>query len=610
MYFRELSEYFSTIEHTQSRLEMTYILSDLFKKISPDEISCVLYLLQGRIAPLFVKSDFGMGEKMVIKALVKALHIEQNVFIRQYKKSGDIGLTVESIRHGMHTIEEDDISVKAVFDQLKKIASEGGEGSQERKMSILSHLIRTLDPLSCRYVVRIPIATLRLGFSDMTILDALSWMLAGDKSLRKHIEKAYHVRPDLGYIGSILKKKGIMGIRHVAPALFTPILMMRAERLSNAQDIIEHIGKCAVEPKYDGFRLQIHCQKLKVNPAMAGEKLKIAKNKVRLYSRNLEDVTRMYPDLVEGIIKEAKIDEIICEGEAIGFNPSTGDFLPFQETVQRKRKYDITEKAKEIPLKLFLFDALLIDGKTLLDTPFSKRRSLLSDSFIKGKIDASTVFVADEKIIDDPKKLELLFEESVSKGLEGVIAKKLDGVYRAGAREWNWIKYKKSYSSKLTDTIDCLVMGYDVGRGKRTDFGIGAFLVGIYDPKKDVFVTVSKIGTGLTDEEWKTLKVKSQKLKVKSQPKNYDVDRNIKCDVWLDPSIVLEVRADEITKSPVHTAGRVMKPTKTGKGEEVDTPGFALRFPRLERFRDDRRPEDATTVKEIEKMYKEQKVSS
>src|SRR3989344_4322985 len=546
-----------------------------------------------------------MGEKMVIRALVKALRIEPRIFMSQYKESGDIGLTVERIRHGMQTIEEGDISVKAVFDLLKQMAEESGEGSQERKVNILLRLIHILDSLSCKYVVRIPIATLRLGFSDRTILDALSWMLTGDKSLRKRIEKAYHVRPDLGFIGAILKKKGIEGISHIIPELFTPILMMRAERLSRAEDIIRQIGRCAVEPKYDGFRLQIHYRKIKIK----NEKLKTKENEVRLFSRNLEDVTHMYPDLVEGIIKEVTVDEIICEGEAIGFNPSTGDFLPFQETVQRKRKYGIAEKAKEIPLKLFLFDALLIDGQTLLDTVFSKRRRLLSGSFIKGKIDSSTVFVADEKIIDDPQELESLFEKSVAKGLEGVIAKKLDGVYRAGAREWNWIKYKKSYSAKLTDTVDCLVMGYDMGRGKRTGFGIGAFLVGVYDEKKDVFVTVSKIGTGLTDEEWKALKVKSQKSKVTIKPKNYLVDKGMECDVWLHPKTIVEIRADEITKSPVHTAGRVMKKTKTGKGEEIDIPGFALRFPRLERFREDKKPEDATSVKEIETMYKQQKIA-
>lgn len=591
MTFKQLAGYFDQIEKTSSRLVMTSLLAELFKKIRADEMAPVLYLLQGRVSPLFEKSEFGIGEKMVIKAIVSGVHVDKKTFLQTYKKTGDLGQAVEQFRRGIRTIEENDLSIKEVFQTLKKITEASGEGSQETKISLLAQLMRALDSLSCRYLVRIPLATLRLGFSDMTILDAFSWMIVGDKSLRRQIEKAYHVRPDLGLIGKILKEKGVAGLKQIEPTLFTPILMMRAERLANAQDIIDKIGRCGVEPKYDGFRLQIHYRQ----------------SKVRLFSRNLEDVTPMYPDLVEGIVQEAKVTEIICEGEAIGFNPATGDFLPFQETVQRKRKYDIAVKAKEIPLKLFLFDVLMVEGKNLLPVPFAQRRILLSQSFVKGKKDAATVLVADEQMVDDPKKLELLFEEAVSKGLEGVIAKKLDGVYRAGAREWNWIKYKKSYSSKLTDTVDCLIMGYDVGKGKRAGFGIGAFLVGVYDEKNDRYVTVSKIGTGLTDKEWRTLKVQSLKSKVKNQPSNYIVDKNMACDVWLSPSIVVEIRADEISKSPIHTAGRIMKPTKTGKGEEVEIAGYALRFPRLERFRNDKRPDDTTTLKEVEKMYQQQR---
>lgn len=186
------------------------------------------------------------------------------------------------------------------------------------------------------------------------------------------------------------------------------------------------------------------------------------------------------------------------------------------------------------------------------------------------------------------------------------MAKRLEGTYRAGARDFNWIKYKKSYSSKLSDTIDVVVMGYDLGQGKRSGFGIGDFLIGIYDQKLDKFASVAKIGTGLTDEEWKQMKIKSDKLKVKSKPKEYDVDKMMECDIWIEPKIVVEIRADEITRSPVHTAGRVMGPSKSGSAYVVKEAGYALRFPRLERFRDDKSPQDATTLVEVEKMYKKQ----
>ncbi len=216
-----------------------------------------------------------------------------------------------------------------------------------------------------------------------------------------------------------------------------------------------------------------------------------------------------------------------------------------------------------------------------------------------------TILLSEVRIVDTPLEIENLFDDAAKHGLEGVMAKKLSGAYQAGARSWNWIKYKKSYSAKIDDTIDAVVMGYDYGQGKRQGFGIGDFLIGLYDAKNDKFVTVSKIGTGLTDEEWRELKVKSQKSKVKSKPKNYDVDKAMECDFWVEPKLMVEITADEITRSAVHTAGRILEPSKNGKALMVKVPGFALRFPRLKMFRD-KRPEDATSLKEIEEMYKRQ----
>ncbi|MDO8610022.1 MAG: ATP-dependent DNA ligase [bacterium] len=593
MKFRELSTYLEKIENTSSRLEITKLLSDLFKKLSQKEIDKTLYLLQGRIAPLFEKIEFGMGEKMIIKSVVLALNIEPKLFNNQYKKIGDLGITIEEFKKQIQSFDERDLSIEETFDFLMKLAKASGEGSQETKIHILANLLRESDQLSARYLARIPLAVMRMGFSDMTVLDAFSWMITGDKSLRPIIEKAYHVCPDLGYVGSLLKEKGIEGISHIAPQLFTPIIMMRAERLSSGEEIIKQIGECAIQNKFDGFRLQIHYSKIK--------------KEVRLYSRNLEDVSFMYPDIVKGVLKEVHADEIIIEGEAIGFDPQTGSFLPFQETVQRKRKYDIEEKAKEIPLKLFAFEILYCDGVNYIYQSYKERRIVLEKHIVGiGNILEDTVIIAKEAIFNDPKKIELEFEDAISKGLEGIIAKKLDGIYQPGARGWNWIKFKRSYSSKIEDTIDCLVMGYDFGKGKRTGFGIGAFLVGVYDAKQDWFVTMAKIGTGLSDEEWKILQEQSLKFKVSKKPNQYIVDKAMECDVWIESKIVVEIKADEISRSPVHTAGRVLKLSKSGNAEEVDVPGYALRFPRLQQFRNDKNPTDATTLKEIEEMFKQQ----
>jgi len=582
MFFSELSRFFERIEKNSSRLEITKILAELFNKLNSEEIAKVVYLLQGRVGPAYKGIDFGMAERTIIKSAMSALNIDRSYFEKEFKKSGDLGATVESFKKIYTSFEEKDMEVLTVFDFFYRVATATGNGSQDVKTSLLAQLIRQLDPLSGRYLVRLPTGIIRLGFSDMTVLDAYSWMLKGDKSLRSIIETAYHVRPDLGFIGKILKEKGIKGLKEIEPEVFTPIIMMKAERMSSAKEIIKQIGKCLVEPKFDGFRLQVHY--LGSDPRRGSDPIK-SLPKVRLFSRSLEDVTFMYPDIVEGVKREVKADELIIEGEAIGYNPKTGEFLPFQETVQRKRKYDIGAKAIEVPLKLFAFELLYLNGKNFIKEPFIERRSALEKVTIKNKDISKQIIVVDnQEEVDKEKRLEEIFESAISKKLEGVIAKKIDGVYQPGARGWNWIKYKRSYSSRINDTIDCLVMGYDFGKGKRADFGMGAFLVGVLDEKKDKFVTVAKIGTGLTDVEWKELKIKSSELRIKNKPENYLVDKMAECDVWISPKIVVEIKADEITKSPTHTAG------------------LALRFPRLERFRDDKNPENVTTLEELQHM--------
>ncbi len=592
MKFQEFSTFIQSIEKTSSRVEITKILAVLFRKLKPEEFERGVYLLEGQISPRYNIVNFGMAEKMVIRAVVYAISGNQEEFTKEYKKVGDIGNVTEKYKQEHPTLLKKDLSVIEVFYKLEEIANASGEGSQDKKIRLLAGLINDLDPLSSRYIVRIPLGVLRLGFSDMTILDALSWMVTGDKSLRPSLQTAYHVRPDLGIIGRIVKEKGIKEVEKIQPAIFTPIIMMRAERLSSGEEIVKQIGESAIEPKFDGFRLQVHKKG----------------KEVKLYTRSLEDATFMYPDVVEGVRKEVTEKEVILEGEAIGYDPQTNTFLPFQETVQRKRKYGIDEKAKEIPLKLFAFELLYANGKNYVDTKFTERRKKL-EAVVKntGDVVKDTVIVANDEIVSDPKKIELLFDDALTHGLEGIIAKRLDGTYQPGARGWNWIKFKRSYSSKIEDTIDCLVMGYDYGKGKRAGFGIGAFLVGVYDEKEDRYLTVAKIGTGLKDEDWISLKARTGKLKAEKKPARYEIDKMMECDVWVTPKIVVEIKADEITRSPVHTAGRIMKVSKSGSAFEVDTAGFALRFPRLVRFREDKSPEEVTTVKEMDSLYKLQR---
>lgn len=575
MKFTQLAKYFQKLEVTASRNTMIEILSELLRETEPQEIDKVVYLTQGRVAPLFEPVEFGMAEKMVVKAVARAYGLSDSEVTEQFKKSGDLGATAEALSEKSKAARGT-LSVGEVFEKLAEIASSGGEGSVEKKVSFLAELLSQADSISARFLARIPVDNLRLGFSDMTVLDALSWMIDGTKKHKTIIETAYNIRPDLGYIASQVKGKGVAGLSHVKPKVGTPILVMRAERLTNAEDILGKTGgEAAVEPKLDGLRTQLHFKKTGISSE---------KDKVRIFSRGLENVTAMYPDLVAAAISELNEDEIILDGEAIGYDPKTGKFLPFQETVQRKRKYEVDLFSQNVPLRLVTFDCLYLNGQSLIDERYVERRKILEKIIGKGIV----IVPADMEIISDAAFMEKMFEKQVAKGLEGIMAKKLDGTYQAGARGWNWIKLKGSYTEKLADTVDAVVMGIDFGKGKRSDFGVGAFLIGVFDPDTSTYKTISKVGTGLTDEEWRELKTKSEKLKSENKPTEYDTNKIMDCDVWIKPELVGEFKADELTKSPMHTAG------------------FALRFPRLVRWRE-KKPEDSTSLKEIAQLVKLQK---
>jgi len=582
MLFIKFAQYLSEIESVSSRLAITEKLAGLFTELSAEEIAVVPYLLQGRLAPAFSGIEFGMAEKSVVKAVSLALQIDHKDFVREVLHVGDVGQAIEKARGEFTSFEQEDLPLLHVFGELQRITEATGNGSQEIKAKILALLFAKLDPLSCRYLSRIPIGQLRLGASDVTILDALSWMLTGNKSLRVQMERAYQVRPDLGYICAQIKSHGIKGIEEVKPEVFTPILMMKAERLSSGVEIIEKIGKCIVEPKYDGLRLQIHIKKFEIRNSKLENNEEINQNySVKIYTRGLEVVTHMYPDIVAAVEEDISCDNCILEGEALGYDTVNEKFLPFQETIQRKRKHDIADAAIRIPIRLMTFDLLYLNGESLLSKPLSERKQRLA-SMISSK--SSTIKLSPMTEISDPMEVEKLFDTYIADGLEGIMAKKPDSIYKPGAREYSWVKLKRSYSSKVNDTIDCVVMGYDAGKGKRAAFGIGAVLVGIYDQQDDKYLSIAKIGTGMTDEEWRNLKENSEKRIAKGKPEDYEVAKEMGCDVWVEPHIVLEIRSDEITQSKLHTSG------------------WSLRFPRLERFRTDKKSEDATTKEELEKM--------
>jgi len=579
MLFAKLSAYFEKLEQTSSRLALIDILSDLFKKSSKEEIEKIIYLTQGRIAPFFEPTEIGMAEKNVAGAVATAFNIKREKVLKLYSKLGDMGKAVEQLARGP-VKKDNSISVSEVFEILIKIAKTSGEGTVEKRQTFLSELLKKMDSLSAKFLVRIPLGNLRLGIGDPTILDGLAKAKLGDKSKRKLLEGAYNRTSDLGLIAKTLWSEGLSAVEKLKVQVGKPIRSERCERLPNVTKVFEKMGpEVHATPKYDGFRVQIH------------------KNheKVSMFSRNLENMTHMFPELIEGTLKQVKSKTAILDTEALAYNPDSEEFLPFQETTKRRRKHGITEMAKNLPLKAFVFDILYKDGESLIDKPLRERSKILKDTINNDDI----LIPAPGAIIGNAKDLQIMLDDSITKGLEGVVVKRLDSKYEAGARNFNWVKLKRHSDGELQDTIDCVILGYITGLGKRTAFGAGALLVGVYDESKDEFVTVSRIGTGLTDEEWREIHKRADKIKVDNKPAR--VNSVIVPSVWIRPSIVIEVLADEITRSPIHTAGALV--LKSGEKEA----GYALRFPRLVSFRtSDKKPEDATSVKELISMYHQQ----
>ncbi len=584
MYFEQLAGYYEKLEGISSRLQMVDVLAELFKGLKPSEVRQAIYITQGMLLPPFEGLEFGVAEKMVEEAISVATGIEKNEVNKMFRELGDYGLVAEKSRSrtklkpmGMHKY-----AIEEVYSNLVAIATTSGVGSKSSKINKLAELIISSTPLEAKYIIRYVLGQLRLGVGDATILEALAISFAGSRAKKQAIEKAYNLCCDLGYIGEEIAAKGTESMDNFKVTIFKPIKPALAERLPTAEEILKKMrGICAVEQKYDGFRCQIHKK---------GKKIKI-------YSRNIQETTSMFPDIAAAVINEVNADEAIFEGEALAFNEATGEFHPFQETIQRKRKHGIEEKIEELPLHLFVFDIMYLDGKEYINEPYKKRREAL-EGLIKGigKIKLTTKIIA-----SSPEELDTFFENSIGDGLEGIVAKDLDAEYTAGARKFSWIKMKRSYKGILSDTLDLVIIGYYLGKGSRTEFGFGGLLCAVYNDKRDMFESISKIGTGFTEASMENFKAILQKQVVKSRPAR--VDSITEPDFWVYPKYVITVRADEITKSPMHACGRE-------KGKNGIEAGYALRFPRLignGEVRQDKSPEDATTTAEIIEMYNQQK---
>ena len=578
MEFLIIAEIFERMENTTKRIELTNILVELFKKIPKKIIPNAVYLLQGIIRPNFEGVELGIAEKLAIHAISKSSGLPIKKIENDYKNEGDLGITASNILKlkTQTTFTTEKITLERVYETLFKIAKLEGKGSQDLKLKYISSLLNDATPVEAKFLLKILLGTLRLGIAENTVMDALAIAFTGKKENREQIENAYNVSSDLGKVSLIIATHGMNEIKKIQISLFSPIRPMLADRVKSEKEAVEKMPDVfAAEYKLDGERVQIHKHA----------------NKIILFSRRLENITKYYPDIVENIGKSLNVNEGIFEAEIVPINENTGEFLPFQELMHRRRKYKLEQAVSQYPITVNFFDVLYFDKKNCLDSPYSERRKILEQSVDENKL-AKLVPVLFAKNKND---VQDFLENSINAGCEGLMLKTLTAPYRAGTRGSNWLKLKREYRNELGDSLDLVVIGAYFGRGRRTGL-YGTLLLGTYNPEEDNFSSICKVGTGFTDESLDQLfQILSNKVTLK---KNSRIVSEMEADVWFEPELVLEIVASEITLSPIH---------KTGLGLIRKDTGFALRFPKFTgKIRYEKAIEDASTDEEVLTLYKGQ----
>ena len=579
MKFSIISDAFQKMEATSKRLEKTDILVKLIQEIPDDVISKAIYLIQGKLRPNFEGVELGIAEKLVMRAMSKSSGIPLKKIEDDYNKGGDLGRTAENILHQkiQTTFASETITLEKVYETLFKISNLEGKGSQEMKMKYVSSMLNDATPQESKFILKILLGTLRLGIAENTVMDALAIAFTGKKENREIIENAYNVSSDLGKVAEIISTEGLEQIKKFQIKLFSPIRPMLADRTKSGEETVNKFQeKFAAEYKLDGERAQIHKQK----------------DKIEIFSRSLEIITSYYPDIVEKISKLIISDDAILEAEVVAMNSNSGDFLPFQELMHRRRKYEIDEAVSKYPITVNFFDVLFSDGKNCMEMKYEERRKLL-EKIIKQDDFARLIPMS---IIESEEQVLEVLENSINSGCEGLMLKHLDSTYRAGIRGSNWLKLKREYQNELGDSLDLVVVGAFFGKGRRTG-KYGTLLLATYNDEDDIFPSICKVGTGFTDESLDQLyQILSPKVTLKKNPR---IVSEMEADVWFEPELVIEIVASEITQSPIH---------KTALNMLKENTGLALRFPKFTgKIRTEKNSEDASTDEEVIALYKGQK---
>ncbi len=564
------------MEKTSSRIKLTEFLVNLFKKTPYDVIQPIVYLIQGKLGPDFIGTEMGIAEKMVIKSIANSSGKKIDDINKIFLTTGDLGKSSEIALKdkSQTTLFSEAVSIERVYEVFNRISKTSGKGSQLTKIRLISSLLNDSLPNEGKYIVKFLIGNLRLGIADYTLMDALAIAFTGNKNNRESIERAYNQISDLGEVANILCKNGITAINKIKIEPLKPVRPMLAERILSPEEALKKgHGRVAIEYKLDGERVQVHKKKMEVV----------------LYSRSLENITSYYPELKSEFAK-IKNENVILEGEIVPVSKENNNIQPFQELMHRKRKHDVQINLDKYPVYVYLFDVLFIDGNDVTNNIYIDRRKLLEKN-LKG-IRIEKIKLIPSKIVNKENDITGYLHDALENGAEGLMIKQVDSVYRAGAREFSWMKLKKEYDVNLVDSLDLVVIGALIGKGRRTG-KYGALLLATYDNYSDTFPSVCKVGTGFTDEALNT---------VYSELKNHVITHKhpriltkLNMDVWFEPKIVLEVIGSEISLSPLHQAG--LNAIKNDYG-------LAIRFPKFTgKIRYDKIPEQSTTSKELVEMY-------
>jgi DNA ligase 1 len=580
--FRELVRYYERLAGTAKRLEMRSVLVELLKKVRPEELAPIIHLMMGELRPEFEGVELGVADSLAAKAVAAAAGSSEKAVAEGLRKTGDLGTTAESLWPERQTpLSAEVLSVQEVYDALLRIAQASGEGSQELKVRILVELFARASAPEAKYIARFVLGKLRLGVREMSLLDALTVAYAdGSKSARAEIEAAFNRSSDLGLVAEHMARRGRQGLDGIGIQVGRPIRPMLAERSPNLSDVFARMeGRAALEYKYDGLRVQAHVP---------------ASGPVKLFSRRLEEISTQFPELVRELPSAVRRPPAIVEGECVPVDLETDELRPFQEVSRRRgRKYDLERMQAEVPVRLFLFDVLLADGGSCMERSFPERRKILEQVLRE----TDRIRLAQQRVATSAAEGERFFEEAIAAGCEGVMAKSLaeGSYYRAGARGFWWIKYKREYTHALADSIDGVVVGAFYGHGRRGG-RYGALLLAVYNPDQDQFESFCKVGSGFDDATLAELPKKFRPYELPAAAES--VRSELTPDVWFRPAIVIEVRGAELTLSPIHRAA--VDRIRPGAG-------LALRFPRFTgRWRDDKGPEEATTTAELLSLYRAQ----